>query len=210
LIASGGCGTVLVCAGDVLTPHVNRFDRANRMVFGDAGSATIVTRGDARFVFDTHTDGSGAGNLIIPEGGARKPRASQAGLHMDGMSVLNFAINVVPDFIESVLQHAGWAKEELDFFGLHQANHFVVANLRRILELSPDVLPFECADVGNTGPASIPLLLSLRHEGLRAAGSLAKTLLCGYGVGYSAAGVCLSLDGTIFLPPVVAKAPIAA
>ena len=42
LISSGSCNKVLVCAGDTTTSFVNSKDRSTSMLFGDAGSATIV------------------------------------------------------------------------------------------------------------------------------------------------------------------------
>lgn len=218
LIAAGGCKRVLVCAGDVLTPFVHAADRANRMVFGDGGSATIVETGPHSFVFDTYTDGAGWRNLIIPAGGSRSPRTAQTAaaeigddgnlrspenIYMHGMKILNFAINVVPDFITAMLETAGWTKDELDLMVMHQANKFMVGNLRRMMELKKHVAPYDCADVGNTGPASIPLLLSLRHEELGTDRPLDKTAMCGFGVGYSVAGACLPLTGAKFCEPVI-------
>ncbi len=217
MIAAGGCRRVLVCAGDVLTPFVHSQDRANRLVFGDGGSATIVETGDHDFVFDTYTDGAGWRNLIIPAGGARIPRTaetakaevgddgnlrSQDNVYMSGMKILNFAINVVPDFLTNLLELSGWSRDELDLVVLHQANKFMVSNLRRMMELKKSVAPYDCSDVGNTGPASIPLLMSLRANELADGRSLDKTVLCGFGVGYSVSGACVPLTGATFCEPV--------
>jgi 3-oxoacyl-[acyl-carrier-protein] synthase-3 len=218
LIASGGCQRVLLCAGDVITPFVNASDRANRMVFGDGGSASLIERGDDTFVFDTFTDGSGSGSLIVPAGGARQPRSAETGLehlcpdgyarsaenlHMNGKNVFNFVMNVVPDFILELLRQADWSKSELESLVLHQANQYIVGNVRRVLELPEAVAGFNCGDVGNTGPASIPLSLALDHRRFATRPPVTRALFCGYGVGYSVAGVCLPLQQLRVLEPVI-------
>src|SRR5262249_4448517 len=59
LLSSGGCQRVLVCAGDVITHLLNPADRQVRMVLADAGSATLIEKGDDQWAVAIETDGSG-------------------------------------------------------------------------------------------------------------------------------------------------------
>lgn len=214
MIHAGLCRAVLVLAGDVITRHVNPRDRALRVLFGDAGSATLVVAGADRHSYWVRTDGSGARSLVVPAGGARIPRdastreerADKDGnvrcaedLYMDGVAVLYMALRDVPEAVAAVTALHGWRKDEPTFYGLHQANRFLLDYLRRRMDLDRAGAPFSSADVGNTGPASIPLVLAREHARLAAERRLEKSVLCGFGVGFSSAAVALPLDRTAFL-----------
>ncbi len=217
MIHAGLCRAVLVCAGDTTTRLVNPADRALRMLFGDGGSATLVVAGDDRHAFAVRTDGSGARSLVVPAGGARLPRSeatrvprqaedgnvrSAEDLYMDGVAVLYMALRDAPEAIDEAAALAGWTRADVSFFGLHQANRFMTEYLAKKLRAPVGAVPFAAGDVGNTGPASIPLLLAQAQPTLAAEGRLERTVLCGFGVGFSVAALATPLSSTLVLPPV--------
>lgn len=214
LIHSGLCQKVLVCAGDTTTRFVNPRDRALKMLFGDGGSATLVVPGNDQHAYSVRTDGSGARALIVPAGGARQPRSATTGiprdaedgnarseedLFMDGIAVLYMALRDVPEAIDEAVALTGWTRSDVSFFGLHQANRFMTDYLAKKLKAPPEAVPFGAADVGNTGPASIPVLLAREHSRLAAEGRLARSVLCGFGVGFSVAAMTAPLSDTTIL-----------
>lgn len=211
LIATGSCNAVLVCVGDVITPYVNPLDKHARMVFGDAGSATLVTKGNGSIAFGIRTDGAKAEHLIIPAGGCRYPLDHESGLvsvqsdgsmrsdedlYMNGMEVMNHAIQEIPKTIEGLFKHTGWSQSEVGFFGFHQVNHFMLERLRKIMNLPKNKIPVTMQRYGNTGSASIPLMLTQEHSRLASEDRLQKAMLCGFGVGLSCAGTALDLSQT--------------
>lgn len=215
LVHAGCCRRVLVCAGDVTTGLINPDDRSVRMVFGDAGSATVVERGDSFASFAIRSDGSGADKLMIPAGGCRHPRSAETSvaterengnlrsdedMYMDGMGIMNFAISEVPKMVQELLERMGWEKGEVGTFGFHQANRFMLQYLARKMGLEAGGVPVAVEGIGNTGPASIPVMLSSQGQRLKAEDRLDKTLLCGFGVGLSWGGVALNLSGTEIIP----------
>lgn len=217
LVTSGAAGRVLVCAGDVLTPYVHPRDKALRAVIGDAGSAAIVDRGDDSWCFTTGTDGTGGDKLIVPAGGARTPSTpepqraterehgnvrSDEHLYMDGMEIMKFALREVPPAVDAVLAAAGWTREDVGFYGFHQANKFILEYVARKMRLPLEKVPIAVAETGNTNPASIPLMLSLEHERLRAENRLDRVVLCGFGVGFSWAAMTCSLAETRLIAPI--------
>ncbi len=216
LISSGGCKRVLVCVGDISTRLVHPEDRSVRMVFGDAGSATLVEKGEGNIHFNLRTDGSGAEHLIIPAGGSRLPLNEETSIpyktddgnvrnketvYMNGMEIMSFALREIPPMINELLSQVGWKKEEVGTYALHQANKFMLDYLRKKMKLTKNSVPIAVSAVGNTGPASIPLMLSQMHESLRKENQLEKVICCGFGVGLSWAACSLDLSSTIILDP---------
>ena len=208
LINSGACCKVLVLAGDTTSKIINPRDKSLRMVFGDAGSATYVTRGSDDIGFKIHNNGSGFSHLIVPAGGFRKRSSnltsdeiadqdgnvrSENDLFMNGTEIFNFAINKVPMLIEGLLETAKWTKTEVDLFLFHQANNFMVEYLRRKMKINSEKVPLGIETYGNTGPCSIPLLLS-HISGAQI--TYDKVVMCGFGVGLSWAGCYTNLNET--------------
>jgi 3-oxoacyl-[acyl-carrier-protein] synthase III len=217
MIEAGGCERVLVCVGDTSSKLVHPGDRAVRMVFGDGGSATLVEKGESTSHFILKSDGSGAEHLIIPAGGWRKPSSKQTSipiededgnirneetLRMNGMEIMSFALREVPPMINELLGNAGWKKDEVGTYALHQANQFMLEYLCKKMKLQKNSVPIAVSAVGNTGPASIPLMLSIKHNELSERNQLQKVICCGFGVGLSWASCSIDLSATCILDPI--------
>lgn len=214
LLASGACNKVLLLCGETNSKLINKEDRSVSMIFGDAGSATILgRRSNTNSFFSFKTDGSGYDKIIIPHGGYRNPCKEESlivsecengnirralDMKMDGMSVFNFAITAVPKLVLESLADCALAPEDIDLFAVHQANQLIVNQLSKKCGFSLEQSPFLAGNYGNTGPASIPLLLS---EGFAdRASQLKKVMFCGFGVGLNW-GVCMTdLSGTRIYP----------
>lgn len=215
-IACGACRNVLVLAGDTTSRMINEHDKSLRLVFGDCGTATIVSKGDGRMGFHIQSDGSGYDRLIVPAGGFRLPVSeatsvlewdedkngrTQNDLFMDGMAIFNFAITKVHKNINTLIDDMGWPKEDVGFYGLHQANEFMVNYIRKKLKIDDSLAPVNVRNYGNTGPATLPLLLSDlcsdEHNY-----NLQKSILSGFGVGLSWGSVAADLSETHFYSPI--------
>ena len=114
LIETGEAKRILFIASETYTKLIHPRDRGNRTIFGDAAAATIIEpshgEGIGRSVFGT--DGSGAGHLIVPNGGLRKrydpeaPEMEQDGgpftdnhLYMNGPEIFKFMLSTVPKLV---------------------------------------------------------------------------------------------------------------
>ena len=212
LLIKAGCKNVLVLAGDTTSKIINAKDRANRLVFGDAGSATLLSEGKSEIGFSVYNDGKGYEDLIIPAGGFRTPSSvetkisridqdgnlrSKDNLYMNGMNVFNFAITRIPKLIKEIVAESPY--EDLDAVEgiyLHQANKFMVDYLRKKMKLNPEKVPVEVNGYGNTGPSSIPLLLTLLNEKKENLANTKKSILSGFGVGLSWAACYANLENT--------------
>lgn len=202
LIESGVVNSVLLVTADTYSKYINPRDKSVRTLFGDGATATLITLSDEdqkvdHFIFGT--DGSGAGNLIVPNGGHRNPKDRSAyaeqtdefgnsrtsdDLYMNGGEVMGFTLACVPKAIDSVMQKSGLDMAEIDYFVFHQANKFMLDALQRKLKLPDEKVPRCFEKTGNTVSSTIPITLAqLKSENSLLRGD--QVLLCGFGVGYS-------------------------
>ncbi len=210
LIETGAARCVLLLTADTYSKYIHPMDKSVRTLFGDAAAATaIVATEDADeaigpFVFGT--DGSGAKNLIVEAGMFRMPKSPETAkemtdesgnvrtrenLYMNGAEVMAFSLKEVPKAADALLLKAGKAKEDMDFFVLHQANKFMLEALRKKLKVPQEKLPIMVEDCGNTVSSTIPIaLFELRQQGLLKHGH--QLMLIGFGVGYSWAACLLN------------------
>ncbi|MCP4120572.1 MAG: ketoacyl-ACP synthase III, partial [Bacteroidetes bacterium] len=96
-----------------------------------------------------------------------------------------------------------WGKSEVTLYGFHQANKFMLDYLRKVIKVPAESVPVAMEETGNTGPSSIPLMLTCEHERLAGGNRLEKAVLCGFGVGLSCAAVALDLSETKIMNPVI-------
>lgn len=174
LIASGASKKILLLAGDITSKHSDRRNRNSNMLFGDAGTATLLeyTNEENSAYFYTGTYGKGWDKLIAPAGGYALPvRADIADLEltdktgnvwhmydeiMKGFDVFKFATEVGPKGIDAVLQLAGKTKEDVDYFALHQANKQIVRTIAMYAGLPKEKFSFETfSQYGNCGAAAV-------------------------------------------------------
>jgi len=211
LISSKSCKKVLLLSGDTTTKLINDSDRSLKMVFGDGGSASLIEEGSDTFSFIVYSDGSQYNDLIIPDGGCRKPYSNESiilnfdsegngrtplNLYMDGMAIFNFAIKRVPDLIEEIIAYSNWDKNEVDLFAMHQANKFMIDYLRKKCKVAIEKMPVIVDGIGNTGPASIPILITELQITEKI---YKKVILCGFGIGLSWGAVTCDLSNTKIL-----------
>ena len=211
LIASGACNNVLVMAGDTNSKNQDKEDKSSVMVFGDAGSATIVGRGETDMAFHIMSNGYDYKTVLSDRFGFRKwpanmqPYYQSDAAAMQGDDVFSFIVSVGPRTIKSVLELVGWDKDEVDFFGLHQATKITVDFMRRKLKLAhPERAPFDIQNYGNTGSTTVPLVLTdypYRADGIDTS-TWKKTVLAAYGVGLSWGSIACDLSKTKIYRPI--------
>jgi 3-oxoacyl-[acyl-carrier-protein] synthase-3 len=201
LLATSGFRRVLLLNGETPTRYADRADRSVALLFGDAGSATLLERREpeskaANWSFVLHTDGAGFDDLIVRAGGFRdrfSPDQRQHFVSMNGSNVFNFTIRVIPPLIRDTLELAGLAKEDVDYFIFHQSNRFIMNHLVKKFGLPADRVPIILEEFGNTGGPSVPLTIT--QGGLqRPADRALRLMLLGYGVGLSWGSAMLDLD----------------
>ena len=206
LIMGGIAKNVLFLTGETYTKHLHPKDKGNRTIFGDAGSATLIsTEGFAEIGnFSLGTDGKGAENLIVKTGAFRhkntmndlsfdekaNPTSSDY-LFMNGSEIFNFTIDIIPTLIKDILDKNELFKKDIDGYVFHQANAFMLNFLRKKLKIEEEKFHYYMSEVGNTVSATIPIVLCEKLKENKLKGNL---LLAGFGVGYSWGGCILKIE----------------
>ena len=190
LINSGVCKNILLVTGETYSKFIAEDDISNRSIFGDAGTATIVTYSDedqlGEFIFGT--DGIGAENLIVNGLSARNSYilkdVDRPTLYMNGPEIFNFTIETIPPLIQQVISKNKLQLSGIDYFILHQANKYILEFLISEIGLDKSKCHIDMLDYGNTVSNTIPIALKDAFE-QRIIQEGDKVLLAGFGVGYS-------------------------
>ena len=213
LIESGQAKNVLLLTAETYSKYIHPEDHAVLPLFGDAATATLLTArddtmDDGIYGLEYGTDGSGFRSLIVPVGGMRHRcqetetetvtdkygnTRTNRNLFMDGGAIMDFALDVVPGALDSILAHASLTRQDMDYFVFHQANQFMLKSLQRLCKLGK--LPYwnDVKNYGNTVSNSIPIaLVDLMKE--TAPSALRRVLLMGFGVGLSWGGCVVDMS----------------
>ena len=205
LFLGGIANNVLLLTGETYSKYLHPKDKGNRTIFGDAGSATLIsTEGFAEIEnFSLGTDGKGAENLIVKTGGLRckspmndltfdekaNPTSSDY-LYMNGSEIFNFTIEAVPELVKNTLLKNKLTNDEIEGFVFHQANKFMLNFLRKKLKIKEEKFHYYMSEVGNTVSSTIPIVL---YEKLKNGELHGNILLGGFGVGYSWGGCVINI-----------------
>jgi 3-oxoacyl-[acyl-carrier-protein] synthase III len=182
LIMRRNLKNVLLLVGDVLSKFLNKSDFGTVSVFGDAGSATLITSRDKNIKY-LHNSG------VIPNSSkalhlGNKPSDDNK-LTMDGFRVFTFAINNIPEIInqsKKLWKSKFNEKPQIDFYALHQANNMILDHVVKKMNLDKNIMPTNIHMFGNTSGVTIPLLLCSDKLNMNISNLI---LFCGFGVGLS-------------------------
>lgn len=190
-VATGNAKYALAIGADLNSRIVNPADQRTYPLFGDGAGAVLVTRGSPHqglICYQLGSDGSGGPLLDRPTGGTRTPLSPDmvaAGTHflrMDGRSVFKWAVRMLTDTIELVLEKSGMTVHDVSLFLLHQANIRIINAAAEQLGIPEEKLFNNLHKYGNTSGASIPLVLDeAAQEGRIQRGD--TLLMCGFGAG---------------------------
>lgn len=180
----------LVLGSEVISRALDFTDRSTCVLFGDGAAAVVVelsaehqyhsicgTRGDTQ-------------KLLYCSGPADEPAGDQPHtVHMNGPEVFRFAVSIIPQSINEVLDKAGLTLDDIDYVVCHQANNRIIAHVVKNMKARPEQFFINLQRYGNTSSASIPIALDeMERQGLLQPGS--KIVCVGFGAGFTW-GACL-------------------
>jgi 3-oxoacyl-[acyl-carrier-protein] synthase-3 len=208
LIVSGIAKNILFITAETYSKYIHPGDKSNKTIFGDGAAAShISTDGFAKIEdFVLGTDGTGANNLIVKEGGSRsrgltneKLEDSSRNIHpasclfMNGPEIFTFTAQSVPKLIRDTISKNNLAFDDIDGYIFHQANLYMLNFLKKMIKIPDEKFFVFIEDCGNTVSSTIPIAL----EEAKRSGFLKNKkniILAGFGVGYSWGGVLLQLN----------------
>lgn len=208
MLQTGSVKKVLFLAGDARVPNPNSYVK-DKMLFGDAGSATLIERGDSEMKCLFRSKGEGYTAIIKAGGAARNPIKNtdiyfkEVVSQMDGGDVFEFTISEVPRSFKDFFKLFGGEINDYDFCVFHQANLFMLKHIAKKIKLSPEKMAFSMDRYGNTSSASIPIsIVDLldKHDNLP---DRLKLITSGFGIGLSWGVVTFDINRADIFPMII-------
>lgn len=199
LLTSGRCDRAIVSAAVDFMDFVDDHDCGTVGLFGAGAGALVLERAaqdeDSSLIslhWETHPEYAklGAIRVLDVERGADGVKITTGYYEMDGAGLAQAALEIVPQVIESVLEEAGWAKEDVDLMVTHQPNARLLEIGIRRMHFDPAVVPMPVRLLGNMGPASLLVNLSLAKRADRMPPG-SRILLVAFGLGFSCGAAAL-------------------
>jgi len=208
LILSEMAKNVLLITSETYSKYIHPKDKGNRTIFGDAAAATLISNNGLAEIknFSFGTDGRGADNLIVKTGAARchtllndlsfdatgNPKSSDY-LFMDGSEILNYTLDYFPPLVIDTLTKNNMEHNDVDLFIFHQANKFIMEQLRKKMKIEDAKFYRFFENVGNTVSSTIPIALKEALNDKTIVGKL-NVLLAAPGLGYSWGGTIIKFQ----------------
>jgi len=192
-VATGGSKCALVIGSDTNSRVTNPEDKRTYPLFGDGAGAVLITAGDdeqALLSYTLGSDGKGTELLYRPAGGAKQPfDGSQQDptswyMCMDGRPVFKWAVRLLEESSNQILQAAECQHEDVRLWLFHQANVRILEAAIESMGLDRSRVLINLDRYGNTSTGSIPIALDeALKKGEVHPGDL--LLMCGFGGGLS-------------------------
>lgn len=149
-IRGGQANTVLVVGAEILSRMLDWNDRTTCVLFGDGAGAVVLRASDKPGIVAAklHADGR-----------HRNMLKADPMISMDGQAVFKFAVKVLSDVVEELLDDQNLSGSDINWLVPHQANIRIIEATAKKLGLGMDNVVVTVANHGNTSAASIPLAL---------------------------------------------------
>ena len=207
LIAQNLQKKVLLLDGDINSKYVSPWDKNTALLFGDAGTATVISPDisapDWHFTF--MSDGSNR-DAIMMRLGMRYPIKEKylqmkvwedggkrrfIDMQMNGRAVFDYVVDVVPEIANAFMDELETGGEEYGKLVLHQANYFMLKKLAKAIGFNHKTqMPICMEKYGNTSSASIPLTICSELDK-----PVGHSLLIGMGAGMASGIGDITLEG---------------
>jgi 3-oxoacyl-[acyl-carrier-protein] synthase-3 len=194
--------TVVLVGGEVQSTALDYSPDGRTMgvLFGDGAGAVVITAApdsETRGIVTTHLHAQGkfAKELWLYEPTShRRPRTISENKdqypYMNGREVFKHAVTRMTEAANEALTAAGWTKDEVDVYVLHQANVRIVQAVADHFGVPFEKFYNNIHKYGNTTAASIPICLAeAEREGRLKKGD--RVLLAAFGSGFTWASATL-------------------
>ena len=189
-IYTGLYKNILVVGVDVHSRFLDWTERSVSILFGDGAGAVVMKQSLPAedelvgFVIKSKTDKDF--DLVLDNTNTSFVNFSKSKtsnfVSMNGKAIFQFALSVVPQVINELLDKINFSKDDFDYLILHQANQRIIDSVSHKLNMKKDKVISSIQNVGNTSAASIPLAIvyGLDSKIIKIPSTL---LLAGFGAG---------------------------
>lgn len=180
LLAKNYGKKVLLLDGDTNSKYVSPWDKGTALLFGDAGTATVISpkAGASDWFFTFDTDGSKASSTTLDigfkhpltedsfkyttqeDGGKRR----QLDMFMDGAVIFSHGYQTIPKLITEFMDELETDESEYDRLVPHQANQLLLRKIAKKIEFPESKLAMIINEYGNSSSTCIPLIIALEKE----------------------------------------------
>ncbi len=186
------CGTynnVLVVSADALSKATDYNDRGTCILFGD-GAGAVIFSSEKGGILSSWIGANGAGGDKLTslayreeaEEVEKRVSHNKATVWMAGSEVMKFAVKIMAEAANKVVEDAGLTWDDIDLVIPHQANVRIVDSAAKRIGITTDRMYINVDRYGNTSGASIPIALcEARDTGRLKKGD--KVVLVGFGGG---------------------------
>mgnify|MGYP003707162691 CR=1 FL=1 len=160
-IRGGQAKTALVVGAEVLSRMLDWTDRGTCVLFGDGAGAVVLQASETPGIVASKLHADGRHRDMLKAGGHIRNGEVQGDpfIKMDGQAVFKFAVKVLSEVVEEVLEENKLQGSDIDWLVPHQANIRIMEATAKKLGLGMDNVVVTVAHHGNTSAASIPLAL---------------------------------------------------
>ncbi|OIR00004.1 3-oxoacyl-[acyl-carrier-protein] synthase 3 [mine drainage metagenome] len=149
-IRGGQAKTALVVGAEIFSRLLDWNDRTTCVLFGDGAGAVVLRASDEPGIVAAKLHADGVHRHMLK---------SDPLVSMDGKAVFKFAVKVLSEVVEEVLENQKMVGTDIDWLVPHQANIRIIEATAKKLGLEMDNVVVTVAKHGNTSAASIPLAL---------------------------------------------------
>lgn len=166
-IETGFYRKVLVVGADALSKITDYQDRGTCILFGDAAGAAIVESSDEKGILAVNIGAKGEdGDKLTclacrndAEELEKRVSKNKSTVWMAGAEVMKFAVKIMAEAAERVIQDAGLTMDDIALIVPHQANTRIISGAAKRMGISEDKVFVNIHKYGNTSAASIPVAL---------------------------------------------------
>ena len=189
----------LVIGAEVLSRIVDWEDRNTCVLFGDGSGAAVLEVSEDCGIISTFfgSDGiRGIKALTSTNFSLNNPFVETSEekryIEMEGREVFKFAVSIIPEIVNNLLEKSNENIENIKYIIPHQANSRIIDEASKRLGISSDKFYMNLDKYGNTSSASIPIALDemIKDELIKKGD---KVILAAFGGGLTWAGALIEI-----------------
>lgn len=165
-VANGRAKNALVIGAEVLSKVVDWTDRNTCILFGDGSGAVILSEANENYTkyVSCKSVGEKWESLTCDAPSIENPyieckKKTEEKLKMNGKDIYKFAVRIMDEEFNRILDEGNLKKEDINFILPHQANMRMIESFSKKIGIPMDRFIINLQHTGNTSGASIPIAL---------------------------------------------------